>query len=276
MQTPKDPQHVADNLSDKVAEDKKREAHEKFQKIAFAYAVLSDPARRKRYDETGSTSEAIIDSDGFSWTDFYRAQFADAISSDAVKKFADTYKHSDEEKHDVLAAYEQYKGDMDKVYEYVMVSNVLDDDQRFRQIIDDGIAAGEVQAFLAYTKESKTSKRSRLKEARREAKEAEALAKELGVHNKLFGKTQGSKGSDQDLAAMILHNQKKRNEAVLGALEQKYASQTKSAGKKGRKRSVADMNDGDIPDEEFEAIQANMLKAKDNKAKKHRSDMNRD
>ena len=38
--------------------------------IAFAYAVLSDPARRKRYDETGSTSESIVDSDGFSWTDF--------------------------------------------------------------------------------------------------------------------------------------------------------------------------------------------------------------
>ncbi len=47
--------------------------------------------------ETGSTSESIVDSEGFSWTDFYREQFRDSISDDAIKKFAAEYKNSEEE-----------------------------------------------------------------------------------------------------------------------------------------------------------------------------------
>lgn len=83
--------------ADKVPDDQKTAAHEKFQSIAFAYAVLSDPARRKRYDASGSTAESIVDSDGFNWSDFYREQFKGAISADAIKKFADKYKGSNEE-----------------------------------------------------------------------------------------------------------------------------------------------------------------------------------
>src|SRR5690348_5763111 len=124
---------------DKAPEDKKDEAKEKFQQVAFAYAVLSDPARRKRYDETGSTSEAVVDSEGFSWSDFYREQFRDAISEEAIKKFAAEYKGSEEEKDDILAAYEEFEGDLDAVYESVMLSNVLEDDARFRKIIDAAI-----------------------------------------------------------------------------------------------------------------------------------------
>ncbi|KAJ2973357.1 hypothetical protein NUW58_g8956 [Xylaria curta] len=120
------------NHPDKVPEDQKRTAHETFQAIALAYAVLSDPVRRKRYDETGSTSESIVDSDGFSWSDFYREQFRDAISSDAIEKFAAQYKGSDEERDDILIAYEEHEGNMDAIYESVMLSDVLKDDERFR------------------------------------------------------------------------------------------------------------------------------------------------
>ena len=72
-----------------MADDKKDEAKVKFQEVAFAYAVLSDPARRKRYDETGSTSEAIVDSDGFSWSEYYRAQFQDRQRNSSPWRSAD-------------------------------------------------------------------------------------------------------------------------------------------------------------------------------------------
>ncbi|KAI0966198.1 DnaJ domain-containing protein [Xylaria arbuscula] len=250
------------NHPDKVSDDQKHKAHETFQSIAFAYAVLSDPARRKRYDDTGSTSESIVDSDGFSWSDFYREQFRDAISDDAIEKFAAKYKASDEERDDVLIAYEQYEGDMDGIYEAVMLSDVLKDDERFRKIIDDAIASKDVPAFKAYVKESKKSRQARIKAAQNEATEAEEYAKELGVHDKLFGDKKGKgkkkkESSEDQLAALIRRNQQSRG-SFLDNLEAKYGGAS-AAGKKGKKRRV---EESEPSEEAFQAAAARLKKGK--------------
>ncbi|KAK8120656.1 hypothetical protein PG999_004776 [Apiospora kogelbergensis] len=262
--------HHPDKVTDST---NKQEATEKFQEIAFAYAVLSDPARRKRYDETGSTSEAIVDAEGFSWTEFYSAQFRDAVSDDAIAKFAAKYKGSDEEKDDLLLAYEKNEGDMDAVYETVILSDVLEDDARFRAIIDEAIKTKDVAAFKAYTKETKKSKEARIKAAKGEAAEAEEYAKELGVHDKLFGVGKGSgstakkgkKGAKKDasedaLAALIRKNQQSREERqdnFFAGLEAKYAG----GSKKGKKRTHEE--EIDEPSEEaFAAMGARLKKSK--------------
>ncbi|KAH8897005.1 DnaJ-domain-containing protein [Thozetella sp. PMI_491] len=257
------------NHPDKAPAEKKDEATEKFQSIAFAYAILSDPARRKRYDETGSTSESIVDSEGFSWSDFYREQFRDAVSADAIQKFAAKYKKSDEERDDLLAAYEEFEGDMDQIYQTVMLSNVLEDDDRFRIIIDEAIASEEVEAFPKYSKESKKSRQNRIKAAQREANEAEEYAKELGVHGKLFGGGKKSKKeSENDLAALIRRNQAGRANA-LDALAEKYGAVPKGkAGKAGKKRKV---EEPEIDEEEFQAIQAKLGKGAGAKKAKKRA-----
>ncbi|KAI2628767.1 DnaJ domain-containing protein [Hypoxylon sp. NC1633] len=245
------------NHPDKVPEGQKKEAHETFQSIAFAYAVLSDPARRKRYDETGSTSESVVDSDGFSWSDFYREQYRDTVTTDAIEKFAKQYKGSDEEKDDILIAYEQHKGDMDKIYESVMLSDVLEDDERFREVIDEAIANKDVPAFKTYTKESKKSKAARVKAAKEESTEAEEYAKELGVHDKLFGNKNKKVGkakkgsSEDDLAALIRRNQQGRGN-FLDNLAAKYGAA--SSAKKGKKRAV--------PEEAFQAAAARLKKGR--------------
>ncbi|KAB5543061.1 DnaJ domain-containing protein [Coniochaeta sp. 2T2.1] len=246
------------NHPDKVSEDKKTEAHEKFQQIAFAYAILSDPLRRKRYDETGSTSESIVDSEGFSWSDYYREQFRDAINDDAIDKFAKQYKGSDEEKDDLLAAYEKYRGSMDGVYESVMCSNVLDDDERFRAIIDEAIAKGDVKSYKLYANESQAKRDRRVKRAKEEAGEAEEYAKELGVHDKLFGKKKKTKkDSEADLAALIRQRQDSRG-SFLDNLAEKYGAAPKA--KKGKKRVL----DEEEPDEEaFQAAAARLNKPKE-------------
>ncbi|KAF5652214.1 hypothetical protein F25303_3486 [Fusarium sp. NRRL 25303] len=235
------------NHPDKVPQDQKDAAHEKFQAIAFAYAILSDPARRKRYDETGSTSESIVDSEGFNWSDYYREQYKESVSGDAIEKFAKKYKSSDEEKGDVLDAYEQCKGDMDALYERVILSDVLEDDKRFREIIDTAIESKKVPGFPAYTKETKKKREGRVKQARAEATEAEDYAKELGVHDKLFGgdkkgkKKKGKGNSEDDLAALIQKRQQDRSESFLDHLAEKYgAKESKGKGKKGKKRPVED------------------------------------
>lgn len=243
--------------TDKVSVDQREEAKERFQSIAFAHAILSDPARRKRYDSTGSTAESIVDADGFNWSDYYREQFRDAISSDAIKEFAKKYKNSDEEKDDILIAYENSEGDMDAIYESVMLSDVLEDDERFRKIIDTAIASKDVPAYAKYTKESKKSKQARIQAAKAEAGEAENYARELGVHDELFGNKKKKKGSaEDDLAALIKRNQQNRS-SFLDDLAAKYGAASKP--KKGKKRSVEE----DEPSEEaFQAAAARLKKGK--------------
>lgn len=225
--------------------------------------MLSDPARRKRYDTTGSTAESIVDSEGFNWSEFYREQFKDAISTDAIEKFAKKYKGSDEEKDDVLVAYEQCEGDMDAIFEHVILSNVMEDEGRFREIIDTAIEEEGVPAFKAYTKESKAKRAARLRRARSEAEEAEDYAKELGVHDQIFGDKKGKKksktGSEDALAALIQRRQQDRSESFFDHLEAKYAAPSK--GKKGKKRAV-----DDEPSEE--AFQAAAAKLKGSKKRK--------
>lgn len=225
---------------DKVPDDQKVAAHETFQSIACAYAVLSDPARRKRYDATGSTAESIVDSDGFNWSDFYREQFKDAVSADAIKQFAKKYKGSDEEKDDLLVAFEECEGELDQVYGKVMLSSVIDDDARFRRIIDEAIEKEDVPAFAAYSKESKRKRAARLKAAEAEAAEAEDYARELGVHDKLFGNKESKKSkgsSEDDLAALIQRRQQDRSANFLDHLAEKYGA-TRAKGNKGNKRHL--------------------------------------
>lgn len=249
--------------TDKVADSDRVKAHETFQSIAFAYAVLSDPARRKRYDATGSTAESIVDSDGFNWSEFYREQFKDAISTDAIEKFARKYKGSDEEKDDLLAAYEQSKGNMDALFELVILSNVVEDEERFRAIIDQAIEDEDVPSFRAYTQETKSKRAARLRRARDEANEAEDYAKELGVHDQIFGDKKGKKkskaSSEEGLAALIQRRQQDRSESFFDHLEAKYG--TPGRGKKGKKRVA-----GDEPSEE--AFQAAAAKLKSGSKKR--------
>ncbi|KAL4941273.1 hypothetical protein BDV06DRAFT_194878 [Aspergillus oleicola] len=243
---------------DKAPEESKEAANEQFQKIAFAYAILSDPKRRSRFDLTGSTAEAVEIDDDFDWVDFYREQFSAAIDTNALEKLKSEYQGSEEEERDVLAAFESYGGDLDRVYESVMLCNVLDDDERFRGIIDKAIEMGKAQGYKIYTEEPEEKRGKRLKRAQKEAKEAEKLAKKLEKEKEKDGKGGGRKGKGNnkdsgstenmgDLAALIQQRQASRADSFFDRLEAKY----NPAGK-GKKRVAMD----EPPEEAFEATNA--------------------
>lgn len=152
---------------------------------------------------------------------------------------------------------------MDQIYERVMLSNVTEDDDRFRDIIDEAIKKKDVPAFDSYTKETKKSRAARVRAAKVEVDEAEDYAKELGVHDKLFAKKgKKSKGSSEDdLAALIQKRQQDRSANFLDHLAEKYGANA-AKGKKGKKRAV----DVDEPSEE--AFQAAAAKLKGGKTAK--------
>lgn len=253
--------HLLISNTDKVPEDDKEEAKEVFQKISFAYGVLSDPRRRSRYDTTGRTNDTLHldDEDDFNWSDFFRAQFEDLVSSDKIAAFKAEYQGSEEEKLDVIASYVTNEGDMDAIFEEVMLSNPLEDEERFRKMIDDEIDEKRVEAYEAYVKETKTKRKRRIAEAKKEAKEAEQMAEELGVKDKLYAKgaKKGKKGEEDisGLAAIIQQRQKERSNNFLADLEAKHQP---------KKRGKREMED-EPPEEAFERTAKRMEKNKKNK-----------
>lgn len=252
-------------LSDKAQPDAKDTAHVKFQEIAFAYAILSDERRRKRYDTTGNTSESLgLDDDDFNWIDFFRAQWADTITSTTIGSFKDKYQCSDEEKRDVLASYTKSKGKLGVVFSQVMLSNPLDDEDRFRGYIDQAIKDGEVEAYDAYTKETQKQRNQRQVRAKKDAKAAEEHAKKLGKYESIFGdgagksnKKASKKNEGPDIAELIQQRQKGRADAFLEDLEAKYAPPKKGTAKSqnGKKRKVEEP-----PEELFQRNRQKMQK----------------
>jgi DnaJ family protein C protein 9 len=246
---------------DKVSEDARDEANAKFQKIALAYAVLSDQRRRNMYDRTGNTQEVLGEDGDFDWLDFYREQLSAMLDTRAVSDFQKKYQGSDEEKKDLLEAYETNEGDLDGIYESVMLSNVLDDDERFRAIIDEAIAAGEVERYDNYTEESEAKRDRRVKRAKKEAKEAEKMSKKMenDKKKKAAKASKGSAGGEDDLLALITKRQQQRGQGFLAHLEEKYAQPN------GKKRGPPD----EPSEEAFAAVGAR--KSKDAKTKSKKS-----
>ncbi|KAI5193686.1 hypothetical protein AUEXF2481DRAFT_9311 [Aureobasidium subglaciale EXF-2481] len=218
---------------DKVNPSEKDIAHTKFQEIALAYAVLSDQRRRTRYDNTGRTDDSLdLDDEIFNWSDFYRAQFANAVTEDTITTFTTDYKGSDEEKDALLSAYTKYKGDMNKVYQQIIVSNPAIDEDRFRGIIGEAIEMGKVEAYDKFTKESQKSINRRIEKAREEEEEAEEHGQITAQKTKAKNKSKSGEGDLSSLAAMIQQRNKGKSEDFLDNLAQKYGAKTKGKGKK--------------------------------------------
>lgn len=191
--------------------------------------------------------------------DFYREQLSAMLDTRAISDFQKKYQGSDEEKQDLLEAYEKFEGCMDHVYDTVMLSNVLDDDVRFRAIINKAIAEKEVEDFPKYSQETEVQRQARVKRAQKEAKEAEKHAKKIEADKKkkaaASSKASGPAAGEDDLLAMITKRQQDRGQGFLAQLEEKY-------GGKSKKRGAAD----EPPEEAFAAVGARK-KSKDTKLK---------
>jgi len=211
------------------------------------------------------------DDDDFNWLKYYREQFENIVNEEAITNVANEYKGSAEERRDLIKAFKKAKGNLDKVYGLVMLSDILLDDDRFRQILDEEIENGTVPSYPAYEKETdetrekakETEKKRREDFDKRQAKEE---ARPANGKPKPKPKAKKSGGDDMaGLAAMIQQRQKARQGNFFDSLEAKYAPKSR-----GSKRSTP------MEEPPEEAFNTNRKKQKTNSRSKKAKDDSED
>ena len=234
------------------AEAEAEEAKRKFQRLQLIFSVLSDPEKRKFYDETGSLedSDGMTDLGGKDFDElygYYRGMFA-RVTEEDIAAFEAKYRESEEERADLLGHYARLEGDMDKVFEFVLCSRASEDAERFCAAIEGAAAAGEVEvydAFVRWRDERRRRKTTFGRETKRTTKTKKKIRKAAAVKEK---ENLGA------LMAQIRGKQKGRMEDMVSALEAKYANK-KEVGrkkkKKKKKKGGGSSAGGEATEEEF-------------------------
>merc|ERR1719273_1297323 len=209
---------------DRVGETERESCTRKFQCVGAVYAVLSDQERRGLYDETGEVEDEMdpLQDKDKDWEEYWRIHFP-KISVQDIEKFEEEYRESEEEREDLKKAYIEAEGDMGQILDTVMCARE-EDEERFRNMINEMIKNKEVKKFKAFSKVSKAEKENRKREREKEAREAEEAAQELGL------------GSGEDsLRSLILARQSNRAsaaESFLDGLAEKYSKKSSKSKKK--------------------------------------------
>ena len=296
-----------------AAQDARDDASRKFQQIGFAYAVLSDEKRRLRYDRTGRTDDGGVDfgpGESGSWETYFEELF-DQITKGKLDELKREYQStsqlplytfsaglmqqsdSTEELEDLKCAYNDAEGSLDEIMDH-MPHSTIEDEPRFVRLITNLIKSGDLTSTPTWQKSVKdeTARLKRKKKSAKEAEEAEALAKEIGVWEEFYGsgkptdkatkKKKGKRKADtgdeeEDVSALqaLILKRKKNMDELFDGIAAKYAEpepSTRSGGSRGKKRK-ADIGEDpptkkfktippppDIDDDEFTKIRESLLK----------------
>jgi len=219
-------------------------ATKKFQILGKIHKLLACKEKREWYDASGEIIEEEVDNFGKSdenqaWEDYWRTLYP-KVTVNKLQEFEKKYKGSNDEVDDVKKAYNDCKGDMDKIMDSVILAR-LEDEERFRKIIEKGIEDGDLKSLRAFTNETKKKKEARKRRYEEEEKEAEEHAKFLAEENnnkKSQSKSKKSKKNDDfDLVAVMEERMAQRRiqgEAFLNDLEKKYCQPKKKSSKKSK------------------------------------------
>lgn len=107
-----------------------------FQTLGHIMETLTDPDRRRVYDLTGAAGHSE-ESNNEHWTEVFRK-----VTEADIKAYEATYHDSEEERQDILSAYLRCAGDVDKMLEWIPLSNEKSLDTISR-IVHAAIAAKE-------------------------------------------------------------------------------------------------------------------------------------
>lgn len=158
---------------DRVKEEDKEEATEKFKVLSKIHSVLSDKDKRALYDEKGVIDDDDDDSLGTKWMTMWQ-QFFKPISTEDITNFEKQYVGAELERNDIKKAYLNGKGCINYMLNCVPFMS-CEDEPRISTIVREMIASGEVPEYKTFTEEPKTKRDRRHKKYAKEEQEAAAL-----------------------------------------------------------------------------------------------------
>ncbi|KAJ1308966.1 hypothetical protein OPQ81_004649 [Rhizoctonia solani] len=262
------------------SEQEKAAASLKFQQIGFAYTILSDESRRKRYDATGSTDSNIpnLAEGEDAWEHYFKEMF-DTVTRERLDEMRQAYQGSEEERSDLRAAYLSGNGSINHIMSEIPHST-YEDEARFVATINEMIDSGELQVLDAWKTEiqDKKAQNARRKRGEKEAKEAEEAARELGVWDEFYGsgkvgkrrgkgKSQTNAEDNDSALRALIQSKAKKLDGFLDSLAEKYTSSSGSAPRKGTARKRPAPND-EVDDDEKPAKRRTKVDATNNAATK--------
>ncbi|CAK1598912.1 unnamed protein product [Parnassius mnemosyne] len=210
---------------DRVNEEKKIEATEKFKVLGAVHTILSDKDKRALYDETKCVDEeenSITDRD---WSAYWRLLFKKITEEDIIA-YEKEYIGSQEERKDLKHAYLTGKGDMDYIVDQVQFART-EHESRIRGILTEMIEKGEIPAYKIFTHEPAKKRQKRIAKENREAKEAEELKFELGL------------GSGKNSLELMIKQRQQARADQMDSLIDDLAAKYGGNKSKGTKRKAA-------------------------------------
>ena len=112
-----------------------------FLALKAAYDILSEPVRRRRYDRTGS-----VDDDA-NFAAAYEAYRGIPVSEEDILATEAEYRHSDDERTDVIEYARRRAGDVARILEAIIGSRD-EDAARYRAILEDALSKGDLPRKL--------------------------------------------------------------------------------------------------------------------------------
>lgn len=216
-------------------------AKAKFQALSVAHLVLSDPARRQTFDETGAldVEETQLSAD---WCEYWRTLFPKVTEAD-IEAYSRKYPGSAEEREDVLQAYLDCDGDVAAMLTEVPLSQD-EDIARFVDLVDAAVGAGEVEQLPAWPRRRREAL-ARAGPAKRRRKESSAGQSRRAA---------GEDGVPADLAAAIRGKQQPASQLARARGSQLDALASSLAAKYGAGGADGLPPAPDIPEEAFAAV----------------------
>ncbi|XP_039070139.1 chaperone protein dnaJ 6-like [Hibiscus syriacus] len=199
------------------------EGKEKFQQLQKVMSILGDEEKRAVYDHTGCVDDDLAGDVVENLKTFFRTMYKKVTEAD-IEQFEANYRGSESEKKDLIDLYKKYKGNMNKLFCSMLCSEPKLDSHRFKDLLDEAIAAGEIERNQAYQKWAK--KVSEIKPPT----------------SPLRRKEKSTKQSESDLFAIISERRSERKDrfdSLFSSLVSKYGGNA----------------DSEPTEEEFEAAQ---------------------